>query len=59
MRRTQEKFLEAMQKGLPRARLEPEKAGNGLDQKLRKDDRVHQEEREQSCDRELRRRPRN
>ncbi len=46
MRRTQEKFLEAMQESCLAkfARLEPEKAQfNGLDQKLRKeDDRVHQ-----------------
>ncbi len=37
MRRTQEKFLEAMQEEVPRAKynLEPEKAQfNGLDQKL-------------------------
>ncbi len=44
-RGTQEKFLEAMLKGCLalNLRLEPEKAQfNGLDQKLRKDDRVHQ-----------------
>ncbi len=36
MRRTQEKFLEAMQERgcLINLHLEPEKAGNGLDQKL-------------------------
>ncbi len=46
MRRTQEKFLEAMQKGCLalNLHLEPEKAQfSGLDQKLyEKDDHVHQ-----------------
>ncbi len=47
MRRTQEKFLEAMQERVPRAKFGTfgaEKAQfNGLDQKFTKDDRVHHE----------------
>ncbi len=43
MRRTQEKFLEAMQKGCLALNLLGQRSlFNGLDQKLTKDDRVHQ-----------------
>lgn len=57
MRRTQEKFLEAMQERVPRAkfaRLEPEKAQfNGLDQKLYEKMTASIKEREDKlCDRE-------
>ncbi len=56
MRRTQEKFLEAMQERAPsrqRHRLMEKAQFNGLDQKLyEKDDRVHQGTWKTSYDRE-------